>query len=125
MSAKTENLPHAGGYIISELNTFSRETVTINQGQNLRAGAVLGRLTASPNAGQYKAYDNAAGDGSETAVAILYDDCDATDGDKEAVAHIRGPMEVREISLVFAADQDAAAQTAAIADLANIDIITR
>lgn len=37
----------------------------------LRAGLVLGKITAS---GKYKEYDNAASDGSQTAVGILAND---------------------------------------------------
>jgi tRNA U55 pseudouridine synthase TruB len=124
MNVKNETLPHAGGYIRTELGTYSREIVTINLGQKLQAGAVLGKLTGS-DAGQYAAYDNGASDGSEQAAGILYDDVDATDADVKGVAHVRGPMEVHNGRLVFATGQDQAAQDAAIVDLAALDIIAR
>ena len=54
---------YAGEFIVSEGNgKISRETITVLSGQNLQAGAVLGKVTAS---GKYKALDPAAVDGSE------------------------------------------------------------
>lgn len=42
---------HTGGYLVSEANgTRSREQVTILSGQNLKAGAVLGKQTVGTNA---------------------------------------------------------------------------
>lgn len=54
-------------------------TVTLITGQNLPRGAVLGRITAS---GKYNLSLSAAGDGSQTPVAILVEDTDATAVDK-------------------------------------------
>ena len=50
---------------------------TIASGENLTAGAVLGRITAS---GQYKQVDITAADGTETAVCVLAQDTDASGG---------------------------------------------
>lgn len=61
--------------------------VTILSGQNIARGAVLGKITAS---GKYILSLSAAADGSETPDLILAEDCDATDGDKEALAYARG-----------------------------------
>ncbi|TWA76441.1 bacteriophage lambda head decoration protein D [Azospirillum brasilense] len=60
---------------------FPRMTrsVTLVSGQNLVRGAVLGKITAS---GKYVLSASAASDGSQTPVAVLMDDCDASGGDK-------------------------------------------
>lgn len=121
MTTFTEDL-HAGGFIASEANgTRSRETITIVSGQNLKAGAVVGKITAS---GKYAAYDNAAENGTEAAAGVLFAAVDASDADAAGVIVARD-AEVVESSLVFAAGQDATAQTAAIADLAALGIIAR
>lgn len=123
MTVLTEKLPHAGGYLVKEFDRdFNRESVTLLTGQAYPAGAVLGKITAS---GKYTLYDNAAADGTEVAAAILYDDADATAADVAAVAHVRGPAIVTAAELTFDAGQNAAAQTAALADLAAIGLIAR
>ena len=121
MATLTEDF-HAGAFIVSEANGHrSRESVTIASGQNLKAGAVLGKITAS---GKYAAYDNAATDGTETAAAVLWDAVDASGGDKPG-AIIARDAEVATAALVFAAGQDSTAQTAALADLKAVGIIAR
>lgn len=64
-------------------NDITTRVVTVISGQNLEAGAVLGKITAS---GKYNLSLSAAVDGSETPDLILAQDCDASAGDKEAVA---------------------------------------
>lgn len=51
------------------------------------AGEVLGYATSGPDAGRYKAYDNAATDGSQTAVGVLEttSDVDSDDNGSEIV----------------------------------------
>lgn len=121
MTTFTEDL-HAGAFIVSEGNgKISREVVTIASGQNLKAGAVLGKITAS---GKYAEYDNTATDGTETAAGVLFDAVDASSADAEGVALVR-LAEVAKAGLVWEGTQDAAAQTAAYTDLAALDIIPR
>lgn len=74
-------------FLVSENNgDFSRETVTLASGQNLRAAAVLGIITAN---GQATQLAPAAADGSQNAIAIL---CYATDasGGATRTSIIRG-----------------------------------
>jgi len=59
----------------------SRNEVTIESGQDLKAGHVLGKVSSS---GEYKEYNPGNADGSETAVALLGHDVDATGGAKQA-----------------------------------------
>ena len=76
-----------GAYIVSEgPGSISRDLVTIQFGQNLIVGTVLGKVTATS---KFKAYDSGANDGSQVAKGILFADCDASAGDTEAVATSR------------------------------------
>lgn len=72
---------HAGDFPIRTRN------VTIISGQNLVRGTVLGKITAS---GKYNKSLSAAVDGSQTPIAILAEDIDASGGDKTGVIYISG-----------------------------------
>lgn len=113
-----------GAFIKSEGNgDISREAVTIVSGAGaLLAGTVLGKITAS---GKYKPYDDDAADGTQTAVAILYADVDATSADVKATVIARN-AEVWQERLVWgAAVTTAGEKTNAYADLATLGIIVR
>lgn len=113
---------HAGSFILSEANgKRSRENITVVSGQNLKAGAVLGLITAS---GKYAAYDDGAATGIEDAAGILLADVDASDADAVGVALVRD-AEVNQHQLVFAAGQDQTAQDNAAADLAALGVLVR
>jgi len=106
---------HAGEFLLSEGNgRISRETITLVSGQNLSAGTVIGKITAS---GKYTEYADANVDGSEVAAMILYANVDATDVDKEAVAIAR----FAEVSAVSLTGSDASG----LADLLALGIIAR
>jgi|SRR5215212_1177451 hypothetical protein len=60
----------------------SREQITVITGQNLAAGTVVGKITAS---GKYTILAPAAVDGSQTAAGVLYGAVDATAADKKGV----------------------------------------
>lgn len=64
--------------------TYTTRKVTIISGQNLEAGAVLGKITASS---KHNLSLSAAVDGSQTPDLILAQDCDASAGDVEAIAY--------------------------------------
>lgn len=73
------------------------ENVTIENGQDLQRGAVLGRVAAS---GEFKLSASGATDGSETPVAILARDTDASGGAVSgAPAYIAGDFNERELTL--------------------------
>ncbi|MDV7391653.1 head decoration protein, partial [Arthrospira platensis SPKY1] len=74
---------HAGEFLYAEANgTLSRERIVIASGEGvLKTGTVLGKLAG----GKYAAYDNAASDGSQAAVGILYAGVDATSADADGV----------------------------------------
>lgn len=71
--------------------------VTIVSGQaNLKRGSVLGKITTG---GKYALSLSAADDGSQTPDLILAEDCDATSGDKEALAYARGDFNANALTL--------------------------
>jgi hypothetical protein len=72
------------------------EQITLVSGQNLTRGAVLGKITAS---GKYTLSASAAVDGSQTPVAILVDDCDASAGDKVTLVYTRGDFQDAGLTL--------------------------
>jgi hypothetical protein len=113
---------YAGEFIVSEGNgKISRETITVLSGQDLGAGAVLGKVTAS---GKYKALDPAAVDGSEAAAGILFDAVDASTADAEGVAIVR-LAEVNAAELVWPASITGPEQATALGELAAVNIIAR
>ena len=98
----------AGAFIVSEANgARSRDTVTILGGTGgagvVLAGTVLGKLTSG---GQYVPSPASGSDGSQTAIAVLFDDVDATDADVEGVVIISGDAEVRASDLLYDASVD-------------------
>ena len=114
---------YANGFVISEApGTYSRENKTLISGQNLLAGRVLGKITAS---GKYTALAPAASDGSEVAAAILVVDTDASGGDKTCPVIARN-AEVNNLELGWGA-LNGGQITTATAQLAaaTINIIVR
>ena len=121
MATQTETR-HGGEFLISEAAGHrSREEITVVSGQNLPAGSVIGKITAT---GKYKDYDNATTDGSESAAGILYDAVDASAADKIGVAIVRD-AEVDGDVINWNAEVPGADQTAGIADLLAVGIIVR
>ena len=113
---------HAGEFLISEApGTLSRERVTIKSGQNLTAGTVLWKITAD---GKYKAVDNAASDGSQTATGILYEAVDASAADKDGTMIAR-LAEVTAAEIVWPSSEDPSDQAADTLDLAALFIVLR
>ena len=113
---------HPAEHLLSEATgDRSRGTGTILSGQNLRAGAVLGRITAS---GLLRELAPAASDGSQTAAAILYSAVNATAGAQPCVINLRD-CEVNGHVIAWPAGITAPQRTAAIAQLATLGIIVR
>ena len=120
MAVNTEG-KHAGEFILSEANgTRSRDEVTIETPEDLKAGDVIGLETAS---GKYHAYDDGAVDGTEVAAGVLFDDVDASAADVVGVAILRD-AEVKASDMGWNG-QAAPAITAGTADLRAIGIILR
>lgn len=70
--------------------------VTILSGQNRKRGDVLGKITASS---KHVLSLSASADGSQTPDAILAEDCDASTGDKQAMAYFRGDFNATAVTL--------------------------
>ena len=119
---QTQNLSQTGEFVRSlEGGSISLDKITLILGQNLKAGTVLGKITAS---GKYTLHDNAAADGSQNAAAVLFQDCDASAADKATVAVTR-LAELNANHLTYKAGITGPNKTAAIAALAALNIIVR
>jgi hypothetical protein len=91
------------------------DPITVLSGQNLVAGAALGKVTASS---KYVAFDNAGtDDGRRTLVGFLVAGVDASGGDKPGKGFLRGPALVNKNDITWAAGIDATEQAAALASL--------
>ncbi len=113
---------HRAEFIVSEANgSRARALETLESGQNLVAGAVLGRITANS---KLKEYNPGNLDGSETAIAVLYDNVDATAADVEVTAIVRD-AEVNAAELTWFAGATGPQITTGQGDLAAVGIIAR
>ncbi|MCB2200870.1 head decoration protein [bacterium] len=70
-------------------------TILTGEAVSLSRGAVLGKITSG---GKYALVDSTANDGSETAVAVLAEDVDATEADVVAVAYESGDFNEDELT---------------------------
>lgn len=123
MVVLTENLRRTAHYLVSEANGFrSREVGVIASGSGkVEPGAVLGRITASK---KLVPLAPGASDGSQTAVAILFEGCDATSADVRRTITARD-AEVQAAVLVWANGVTDTQKTAALAQLAALGIAAR
>jgi len=102
-----------------EENRYSRDTITVAAGQNLKLGTVLGRLN-----GKAVALDPTATDGSEQAVGVLMSDVDATAGNTDAVMVSRNVL-LSEPYVVWPAGLTTAQKVTAVAELNQLGVILR
>ena len=91
-----------GGLIAGDYPVAHR-TVTIVAGADLTRGAVLGRITASD---KYLLSATAAGDGSQTPIAILAEDAAAAGADVVAPAYFSGEFAADKMSFGIGHDAD-------------------
>jgi len=80
--------------IAGDENIITRDETLIT-GQNLKRGALLGKITAS---GKLTLSLAAAVDGSEVPFGILVDDIDATAADKVAPMYMKGEFDEGEMT---------------------------
>lgn len=102
MATTFTETPRDLAFLLSEANGYlSREPITIASGAGvLKAGTVLGKITASS---KYVASPDAlvvGKEGAETATAVLGYEVDATSADVETVG-ITNDAEVKDLMLVF------------------------
>ncbi len=114
--------PRAAQFILS-LPSGNRaiDNITLAEGQNLSAGTVLGKISAS---GKYAIYDNGASDGTQAAAAVLFADTDASDADTVCAAVVRD-AEVIQDELQWESGTSDNDKTAAYADLKAVGIVPR
>lgn len=116
---------HGAGFLISESNGFrSRDQVTILSGENLLAGQVVAKITASGKYVALSAEQSAESDGSTTAAGILYNAVDASAGDVVGTVILRD-AEVNANELVWASGFQASEKNAALVTLKTLGIIAR
>lgn len=101
---------------------YNRESGTLIAGQNLKLGAVVGKITAN---GKYTAVAPSASDGSQTAAAVLLADVDATSEDKKTNFLVRGPVVASSSYLVWPDGATTNQKAAATAQLAALGIVAR
>jgi hypothetical protein len=112
----------AQGFILSEADgTLSRDKITLITGQNLAAGTVLGRITAS---GKYTILAPAAVDGSQNAAALLGQATNATAADVVCLAITR-LAEVNDNELVYPVGITGPQKITAQAQLVALSIVPR
>jgi len=118
--------PSMGDVLKYELNpNYTREVITLLQGQPYPVGAVLGKITAS---GKYTLSPEtvAEADGEEIAAAVLLYAVDATLADVTGIILARGPAIVSRAGLAYDATVNDAAKIATkITQLAAAGIIAR
>jgi hypothetical protein len=118
---------HTAEFILSEEEFgYSRDNVTILGGYTgagvIKAGTVLGKITSG---GKYTPSPASGADGSQTAVALLLDNVDVTDGDV-AAAVVTRVCQVNGNLLEYEATVDTTNEKAAKAtQLAAVGIIVR
>jgi hypothetical protein len=88
------------------------ESAVIITGQNLTAGTVVGKITAS---GKLKKVDSAAVDGSQAPFGVLATATDATSADKTATVYLTGEFNINK--LVFGGTDTFATHKVALRDL--------
>ena len=116
--------PSMGDALKYELNpNYTRETVTLAEGTEYPAGAVLGRITVS---GQYTFASHGGSDGAETAAGILLYPVDARLAEATGILLARGPAILSRDALFYDGSVDDAAKIAAKhAELTALGIVIR
>lgn len=92
---ETEGVFVPDALLLGNAHLLVGRVVTIKEGQNLLRGAVIGK----DGEDKYLLSVLAADDGSEVPDMILGEDCDATGGDREAIAYERGDFNSNALSL--------------------------
>lgn len=116
--------PSMGDVLKYEVNpNYTREVITLLQGQPYPVGSVMGKITAS---GKYKMATADGDDGAQTAIGVLLYAVDATLADAVGIVLVRGPAIVSRAGLAYDTTVDDEAKlTAKIGQLAAVGIIAR
>lgn len=103
-------------------NLYSRERITVASGQNLLLGTVVGLVTAS---GHYKQVDPSADDGSQVAVAVLLQDCDASRAERQDGLAVARHAIVAEHALIWPEAMTLTERALAMAQLKALGVLVR
>ena len=116
--------PSMGDVLKYEVNpNYTREVITLLQGQPYPVGSVLGKITASS---KYKLATSGGSDGAQTATAVLLYAVDATLADAVGIVVARGPSIISRAGLAYDATVDDAPKTATkLGQLASVGIVPR
>lgn len=101
---------------------YSRDVVTVEAGQNLPLGCIVGRVTATA---KVKQLDPGAEDGSHFPVGILLGAVDATLIDREDALILARHCVVASKAVVWPVEISTAQQAAITAQLASLGILIR
>ena len=101
---------------------YSRDVVTVEAGQKLTLGCIVGRVTST---GKVKQLDPGAEDGSHIPVGILLGDVDASLIDREDALIMARHGVVASKAVVWPVEISNAQQAAITAQLAAIGILIR
>lgn len=101
---------------------YSRDVVTVEAGQNLPLGCIVGRVTTT---GKVKQLDPGAEDGSHLAVGILLGEVDATLIDREDALMLARHGVVASKAVVWPVEISNSQQAAITAQLATLGILIR
>jgi len=103
-------------------NLYSRESVTIAAGQNLKLGSVLGQASMD---GKFHALNPTATDGTEIAVGVLANDTDATLIDRDDAILIARHAILAKHALIWPAGITLAQKAAAENQLQGLGMVVR
>jgi len=101
---------------------YSRDVVTVEAGQNLPLGCIVGRVTTT---GKVKQLDPGAEDGSHLPVGILLDAVDASLIDREDALILARHGVVASKAVVWPVEISNAQQAAITSQLATLGILIR
>lgn len=115
-----------GNYTAEFLSSVANKTLSFEEGtlataQNLKAGAVIARITAS---GLLTALNPAGADGSQTPVGLLFDNEVTTTATKR-VTFVARQAEAKNARVSFPVGITGPQRTAAVATLAGLGIVLR
>ena len=122
MTAITNDLTLGDLLKYEEENLYSRDQVTVVNGQNLKLGAVIGRVSATQ---KVKALDPSATDGSEIAAGVVLQSIDASAAEKTNGLIVSRQAIVADHALIWPVAITTEEKTAAIAQLEAIGVLVR
>lgn len=104
IASSSEEVYSPDNLIAGDSPSIATEPATLNTGQNLVRGTVVGRIAASGNITQC---DNGAADGSEVAIGITVHDVDATAAAKNCPIYKGGNFRSSEMTWHASFDTEA------------------